>query len=201
MLGGLVVLDKVALVCSCESLGRQLEADLGPFGVLDSAAVNLGCDDTVGRSCRTGKGRMRKRKERKVKMRREAFRLKRFRAHFGRKAIKVFTSGPLSGYIYGCEVQGLTNGEVHSLRRVAASSIQPDAARRSLAVLSLIVGDPVWHGSVALVLRYAKEVWLLRTNAFPGTVDWATIRASWEGVFASRKTDITWRSVSGPMIA
>eukprot|EP00959_Pyramimonas_sp_CCMP1952_P319567 6686758-Pyramimonas_sp.AAC.1 len=126
------------------------------------------------------KGRMRKRPERKIKMQRKAMRLKRHRLHFGRKAVKVFTSGPMPGYIYGCEVQGLTDGEVHSLRRMAASSIKPDAARRSLTVLSLIEGDPVWHGSVAPVLRYIKEVWLLRASAFPGTLDWATLRASWE---------------------
>eukprot|EP00959_Pyramimonas_sp_CCMP1952_P072372 1511628-Pyramimonas_sp.AAC.1 len=140
MLGGLVVLDKVALVCSCESLGRQLEADLGPFGVLDATAVNLGRGDAAGRSCRAGKGGMRKCKEMNVQVRRKAKRLKRLRAHFGRKAIKVFTSVPMPGYIYGCEVQGLTGGEVHSLRRVAASAIKPDVARRPLAVLSLIGG-------------------------------------------------------------
>eukprot|EP00959_Pyramimonas_sp_CCMP1952_P095074 1988404-Pyramimonas_sp.AAC.1 len=38
MLGGRDVFGKVAFGCSCESLGRQLEADLGLFGVLDSAA-------------------------------------------------------------------------------------------------------------------------------------------------------------------
>eukprot|EP00959_Pyramimonas_sp_CCMP1952_P163650 3421080-Pyramimonas_sp.AAC.1 len=65
-------------------------------------------------------------------MQRKAARLKRFRSHFGRKAIKVLFAGPLPGYIYGCEVQGLTDGEVYSLRRVAASSIKPGAARRSL---------------------------------------------------------------------
>eukprot|EP00959_Pyramimonas_sp_CCMP1952_P385744 8084274-Pyramimonas_sp.AAC.1 len=47
MLGGRVALDKVALVCSCDSQGQQLEADLGPSGVLDACAVNLGCDDTA----------------------------------------------------------------------------------------------------------------------------------------------------------
>eukprot|EP00959_Pyramimonas_sp_CCMP1952_P358843 7513859-Pyramimonas_sp.AAC.1 len=80
-------------------------------------------------------------------MQHKAMRLKRRRSHFGRKAVKVFTSGPMPGFIDGCEVQGLTDGEVHSLRRVAASSIKPDAARRSLTVLSLIEGGPVWHGS------------------------------------------------------
>eukprot|EP00959_Pyramimonas_sp_CCMP1952_P248803 5201032-Pyramimonas_sp.AAC.1 len=98
---------------------------------------------------------MRKRQERKIRMQRKAMRLKRYRSHFGRKAVKVFTSGPLPGH--GCGVQGLTGGEAHSLRRVAASSIKPDAARRSLTVLSLLEGDPVRRGSVAPVLRYIKE--------------------------------------------
>eukprot|EP00959_Pyramimonas_sp_CCMP1952_P290910 6085464-Pyramimonas_sp.AAC.1 len=123
---------------------------------------------------------MRKRQDRNIKMQHKTIRLKRFRSHFGRKAIKVFSAGPLPGYMHGCEVQGLADGEVFSLRRVTASSIKLGAARRSLTVLSLIEGGPVWHGSVAPVLRYIKEVWLLRTSAFPGTLDWATIRASWE---------------------
>ena len=158
MLGGRVALDKVAFVCSCDSLGRQLEADLGPFSVLGSSAVNLGCDDTAGRAFRTGRGRMRKRKDRKVKMLRNAKRLKRIRAHFGRKAVKVFTSGPMPGDIYGCEVQGLTDGEVHGLRRVAASVLKPSAARRSLTVLSRLEGDPVWYGAVAPALRCQRDL-------------------------------------------
>ena len=201
MLGGRVALDKVALVCSCDSLGQQLEADLGPFGCLSSSAVNLGCDDTAGKGFRLGKGRLRKRKERKLKMIRKAKRLKRMRSHFGRKAVKVFSSGPLPGYIYGCEVQGLSDGEVHGLRRVAASVLKPSAARRSLTVLSRLEGDPVWYGSVAPVLRYVKEIWLLRAQLFSGTLDWDTIRRSWEGVFVSRQRSITWRKVSGPMSA
>eukprot|EP00959_Pyramimonas_sp_CCMP1952_P102674 2147495-Pyramimonas_sp.AAC.1 len=88
MLGGFVALDKVALVCSCGALGQQLEADLGPFGALGTSATNLGCDDAAGKRFRTGKGRMRKRQERKIKMQRKAMRLKRYRSHFGRKAIK-----------------------------------------------------------------------------------------------------------------
>eukprot|EP00959_Pyramimonas_sp_CCMP1952_P179314 3748831-Pyramimonas_sp.AAC.1 len=63
----------------------------------------------------------------------------------------------MPGCIFGSEVQGLTDGEVHSLRRVAASAIKPDVARRSLTVPSFLEGDPVWYGSVAPELRYVKE--------------------------------------------
>eukprot|EP00959_Pyramimonas_sp_CCMP1952_P035455 742685-Pyramimonas_sp.AAC.1 len=99
----------------------------------------------------------------------------------------------MPGYIFGCEVQGLTDGEVHGLRRMAASVIKPEAARRSLTVLSLLEGGPVWSGSVAPILRYIKEIWLLRTLKFQGAVDWATIQASWESVFASRQKTVNWR--------
>ncbi|CAK0909004.1 unnamed protein product, partial [Prorocentrum cordatum] len=71
MLGGRVALDKVALVCSCGALGQQLEADLGPFGALDTSAINLDCDDAAGKCFRAGKGGMRKRQERKIKMQRK----------------------------------------------------------------------------------------------------------------------------------
>eukprot|EP00959_Pyramimonas_sp_CCMP1952_P295346 6177383-Pyramimonas_sp.AAC.1 len=75
-------------------------------------------------------------------MKRKVRRLRTLGGHFGRKALKVFVSGPLPGCIYGAEVTGMTSTEILELRGLAASVVEPSSGSRSLTVLSLLDGGP-----------------------------------------------------------
>eukprot|EP00959_Pyramimonas_sp_CCMP1952_P025334 531522-Pyramimonas_sp.AAC.1 len=106
MMGNNISLEKCALICSCPALGKAIEERLGDLsGGWRPSAANLGVDDAAGASFRAGRTtKLAKRALRKAHLTRKVRRLKTLRGHFGRKALKVFVSGPLPGYIYGTEV-------------------------------------------------------------------------------------------------
>ena len=106
-------------------------------------------------------------KERAAAALRKTRRLQALGSVVGRKAFKVFASGPMAGAVYGSDLYGVSDRELLNLRRMAMSCIRPRSQGRSLSVLCLLEGDPTWRASCAPIIRWSKEIWILRTNAFP----------------------------------
>eukprot|EP00959_Pyramimonas_sp_CCMP1952_P138342 2895442-Pyramimonas_sp.AAC.1 len=70
------------------------------------------------------------------------------------------------------------------------ATISPKSQRRSLTILSLLEGDPPWRASVAPIIRWCKELWLVQTRAFDGALPCSVLRAAWEVAFS--KDDLSW---------
>ena len=158
-----MALDKIGCVCSHRSAAVQLEARLGPLVEQPAdSVVNLGIDFTAGRGLRTkakgaNKGRNAKLKARQVNFFRQSKRLNKQKSVLGRGCLNIFCSGPSAGVSYGAEVYGATDRELHVLRSKAMSTISPKSQHRSLTILSILEGDPVWGVSAAPIIRWRKE--------------------------------------------
>eukprot|EP00959_Pyramimonas_sp_CCMP1952_P103279 2159914-Pyramimonas_sp.AAC.1 len=59
------------------------------------------------------------------------------------------------------------------------SCVKPRSQGRSLAVFSLLEGDPCWRASVAPAIRWSREIWLRHTRAPLWRLSWAELREGW----------------------
>ena len=75
------------------------------------------------------------------------------------RVMNLYRQGVQSAATYGAEVNGVDSKAVLRLRRWAASAVRPVAARRSLAAISLAIGDRAGEAATAALRRLAKEVW------------------------------------------
>ena len=76
-----------------------------------------------------------------------------------KRATLVATSGVLSAATYGAAVNGVSDAELRSLRRIAASAMTPSARGRSLSALLLLHGDPCWSAAVAPLAQCIRSAW------------------------------------------
>eukprot|EP00959_Pyramimonas_sp_CCMP1952_P388407 8138993-Pyramimonas_sp.AAC.1 len=192
-----IALDNVGMVTSSKVISSRLQEAFGDLvGPLLESAVNLGHDHTAG-TARRVRGRNSKTKARLLTATRRTRRLARQRGVVGRRATKVFCAGALPALQYGADVHGMSDAELLRVRRLAASTMKPSCGGRSLCILTRVEGDPAWYGSVAPLLHYHRELWLLRTRMTDYTLSWAQIRFGWESVWNNPPR--TWRSVKGPL--
>eukprot|EP00959_Pyramimonas_sp_CCMP1952_P302634 6332384-Pyramimonas_sp.AAC.1 len=94
--------------------------------------------------------------------------------------LRILAAGPLAGAIFGSDLSGVSDRELLDLRRMAMSTVNPRAQGRSLSVLCLLSDEPTWRGSCAPIIRWAKEVWTLHTQAFPWAIGWAELTEGWQ---------------------
>eukprot|EP00959_Pyramimonas_sp_CCMP1952_P445067 9319668-Pyramimonas_sp.AAC.1 len=73
------------------------------------------------------------------------------------------------------------------------AAISPKSQHRSLAILSLLEGGPPWGASVAPIIRWCKELWLVQTRAFDGALPFSVLRAAWGVAFD--RGDWSWANV------
>eukprot|EP00959_Pyramimonas_sp_CCMP1952_P012743 269616-Pyramimonas_sp.AAC.1 len=119
----------------------------------------------------------------------------------GKHCRSIFTSGPLAGLSHGAEVHGQSDHELATARRAVDSILRPSAGMRSLTSLLLLHGDPAWHGSVAPVVRYAKEVFSNQVRSSPNTLSFGVLREAWESAHGVPEEELAWKKVTGPLSA
>ena len=191
--------DKASLISSCPKLGVALRKFFGGLsGSSVSTAVNLGVDDTVGRSRRRPKMAPKFHQRKKV-LKTRVKRIARARAILGRHARKIFASGGLAAATYGSEIHGVSNYELDNLRRAFGRVVKPSSGSRSLTTLTILEQDPCWFPSVSPVVRYAKEIWSNQLREFEFLIPFSQLREAWSSAFTAE--DCTWRSCSGPLSA
>eukprot|EP00959_Pyramimonas_sp_CCMP1952_P001995 40940-Pyramimonas_sp.AAC.1 len=64
-------------------------------------------------------------------------------------AKRIWVSGPLPGVLYGSEVHGISDGELHRIRQQAGSVMGPSCKGRSLTSLLILEDEPTWLAAVA----------------------------------------------------
>ncbi len=117
---------------------------------------------------------------------------------------------------YQAAVQGLDDGEVNTVRRVAGMAFPPRSRLRSLTLLHLWHGMPTAAAEVAATLQLARAVWtaVLAGSAKPRHhgFDLPGIRAAWQEVHENREKFLDdgqpddtkrrkWKSSRGPISA
>ncbi len=137
-----------------------------------TAAPNLGVDFAAGRR-RAAHGRSNTRAQRLRKGFRRRKRLKRLAAVVGGRALGIFTTGTLSGMIYGSEINGISDVELLKINRLAAVTMRPSARGRSLSMLMALHKSPTWRAGTAPVLQYVRAAW--RAMAAAGDEDGADL--------------------------
>ncbi len=154
-----VEVSKAAIVASSKRLVRRLMRKLGPYaGAPCEAAVNLGIDFAPGQR-RAVQAKSGRRNKRMRGLTAKAAKLAGIRPIVGRKAGKIFASGPLPFGCYDAPVNGVSDAELTRVRRAAGRAFTPKAKGRSLSMLLLLEGVPTWRAEVAVVMQYCKEVW------------------------------------------
>ncbi len=210
VLGCRIEVEKASIVASSAKLAAVLK---GKFGELaggtaapHTAAVNLGIDYAPGRP-RTAHAASGKRRRRMHRLRAKARRLARIRSLAGRRAIRIYTAGPMAEAVYGAAVNGLSGTEVQTLRRTAASAFSPRARGRSLSTVLLMAGAPTWRGEVEVVMQYARQVWaatlLGAARPHGGELTLSQLSRIWNDVTSGGLVPLpgrsAWAQVRGPI--
>ena len=194
-----LAMHKAAVVASSGQLAAKLRAKMGQLGGSPvSSAKNLGIDFAAGRA-RVAHGRMSARAKRLVQANLRRSKLWRLAKTVGWRAKLIFTSGVMPATIYGAEVNGLSESELVSLQRVAASAMRPTAGGRSLSTTLLLNGDVTWKATAAPIVRWAKEVWNASITSQPRGFTLPELNRLWS---QARPLQIRfWRSCRGPVAA
>ncbi len=197
-----IELDKASVVASNANIARQIARKLGAYagkGGGVASTVNLGCDYAPGRR-RTAHRCSGKRASRFAALLKRGRRLARARRAIGgyKRSRKVFTTGLLPAAVPDAAVNGVSDREALTLRRVAAMACTPRARGRSLALTTLLHKAPSWRAEVEVVLQYARQVWaaVLLGPAKPrnGGFSLAGIAEKWratnkEAIFSGQRRD------------
>ncbi len=72
---------------------------------------------------------------------------------------RIFATGLLPAAVFDAAVNGVSDQEALTLRRLAATACSPRARGRSLALVTLIHQLPTWRAEVEVILQYARQVW------------------------------------------
>ncbi|CAK0842652.1 unnamed protein product, partial [Prorocentrum cordatum] len=193
------------LVCSDGAVARELQMFLGDrTGPLADSIVDLGIDFTAGRSRRKAYIR-RALRESKFKIRMANLKAKTRKVRIMKKQItshakKIWVSGPLPGVLYGSEVHGISDGELHRIRQQAGSVMGPSCKGRSLTSLLILEDEPTWLAAVAPLVRYSKELWCAHSGAYRWCFSFTELREAWR-IFCAKPPPATWRDVTGPFSA
>ena len=191
-----IAIDKAAVVASSQKLAQNIRTKLGPLGgTTVQATRNLGIDYAPGK-CRGAHGRCSARAKRFRQATARRLRLSRVCKVVGLRAKLIFSSGVASGALYGAEVHGVSNSELLSLQRTAASAMRPTARGRSLAATLLINGDPTWRATAAPIVRWAKEVWEAAVSVNPRGLSLSELARVWR--HAAPSVGRQWRQCRGP---
>ncbi len=173
-LGCRIARGKTRVVASSDEVGRRISRAISGCvgGEMATAAPNLGVDFAAGRR-RAAHGRSNTRAQRLRKGFRRRKRLKRLAAVVGGRALGIFTTGTLSGMIYGSEINGISDVELLKINRLAAVTMRPSARGRSLSMLMALHKSPTWRAGTAPVLQYVRAAW--RAMAVAGDKDGADL--------------------------
>ncbi len=219
-LKGKIAESKSAVVATSRAVAVRIKARCNIQGPVHGSMVDLGIDYTAAKrrsSIRRGKRHERARQA--VQRRR---RLAIIRAVVGDKARVVFTAGVGPSSAHDSPIWGLSDREVTSLRRTAATTMRPKARGRSLTMTSLVHGVPTARFEVAPILQYSRAVWMAVANrevaasrkcGLPDVASWwhevmkdvAPLAAAYgEGGSSSITTDrklaaSAWRRIRGPI--
>ena len=151
--------SKAAVVASSDTLRKRLQMACGISEESAKTVPNLGVDFTFGKM-RRQLGRTTTRYQRMASAKRRKGRLHVLRKVRGpKRATLVGTSGVLSASTYGSAINGVSDSELRSLRRIAASAMTPSARGRSLSALLLLHGDPCWSAAVAPLTQWIRSAW------------------------------------------
>ena len=182
---------------SDSSISKRIRSALGlRAGQFVYSARNLGIDSNAGKSrayfaqSTTWHGRFRAIKPR-IK------RLSRLAKAGARRTSKLFTIGFRAQATFGCEVHGISDGELHRLQVDAAACMPPFAKGRSRTLALLAHGDPMAKPASAALHRWAMEVWQAAGLRDPRGFSLTQLRAVWQA--SSSRGQDTWRGPRGPM--
>eukprot|EP00959_Pyramimonas_sp_CCMP1952_P032819 688040-Pyramimonas_sp.AAC.2 len=191
-----VAADAACLISSSAQVAHRLRVVLGSLaGITTVGVANLGIGDAQGKprcsSCRGSTA-----KKRVAMFNRRVKRPAKLKPELGKRCKQIFTAGPLPGVLYGVEVHGCSDGEVHHIRRSLGRAMQPSAGGRSLAILMISEYYPARLAAVAPVVRWGKEVWITASKITPLSLSFAALRSAWSSSFSR---GLTWRSCGGPV--
>eukprot|EP00972_Heterocapsa_arctica_P097825 14433685-Heterocapsa_arctica.AAC.1 len=69
----------------------------------------------------------------------------------------MFSTGLKPQATFGCEVHGLSNGELHKLQKSAVACLPPFGMGKSKTLMLLAHGDPLARQAVAALHRWSVE--------------------------------------------
>ncbi len=158
-LGARISMPKAAMVASSLGLAKALRESIGELaGPLRCAAPNLGIDASAGKRRGTkAAGVLRKARMASGWKRRK--RLRQLADVLGSKARRIYTAGVGPSATYHAAVQGLSDREVLTVRRLAASALPPRSRFRSLTATHIVHNMPTAVTEVAAALQYSRMVW------------------------------------------
>ena len=201
-LGADIAFDKAAVAATTRPLTDALRAKLGKWaGDKVTHAINLGVDDSAGRA--RGQLRRTKRKERFSAAAKRRARFRSFGKQVGKKAQRLFVSGIRPAMAYGCEVTGVTNGELQEMQRFSALALPPYGQGRSLSATLALHGDDTLTAAIGPIIQWCKEVWASITlGAERGScLSLPELRRAWEAAVERRDPNLSWSSSRGPVSA
>ena len=195
-LGSQISLPKAAVVASSNSVAAKLRRALkAKAGAETYLAKNLGVDCSAARP-RAWRSRAGTRHKRLAGVAPRLARLRRLVKAGARKAGKVYRTGIQPQATFGCEVNGLSDGEVARLQKSAASAFPPFGRLRSRTLVLLAHGDPLAKPATAAMCRWAKEVWLASCGQEGRALPLSRLSRLWRLSLCGPKG---WRSARGPM--
>ena len=204
-LGCKVAADKTAILASSNLFLQELIFLMAGYGFTSEATgttVVLGTDYSCGKQ-RQAKGVINKRMKiiLKVRGRMQRVRLMQRVAQQG-STQKIFTIGLKAGGVYGAEVHGITNQQVGSLQQQAASLMAPASPSASRTSKLLIHKDPCEADCVAVLVRFAREVWIHQVGGPKAhELSMSELLAAWDIVEKVAKKGVRWQEVRGPLSA
>ena len=114
-----------------------------------------------------------------------------------RKAGKLFRTGFKSQATYGCEVHGLSPGELDALQRSASACFPPSGKGKSRTLHLLAYGGLLAKPAVAALCRWNLEVWKSASQGDPRAFSLSQLDSHWRASLACKQG--SWRAARGPM--